>query len=77
MFAAEVKSITDANEEEQLRLGLGQVLRYRQCLLNTGHQRVVALLVPERPPRDPTSKSLCQDLRVVLLAAHDIGQVLS
>src|SRR5439155_4125074 len=29
---AEVKSITEANEEKQLRLGLGQVLRYRQLL---------------------------------------------
>lgn len=27
VFVAEVKSVTDANEEEQLRLGLGQVLR--------------------------------------------------
>jgi hypothetical protein len=27
VFVAEVKSITDQNEEEQLRLGLGQVLR--------------------------------------------------
>lgn len=32
IFVAEVKSITDDNEEEQLRLGLGQVLRYRHRL---------------------------------------------
>ena len=30
VFVAEIKSITDDNEEEQLRLGLGQVLRYRR-----------------------------------------------
>jgi hypothetical protein len=29
---AEVKSVTKENEEQQLRLGLGQVLRYRELL---------------------------------------------
>ena len=50
---AEIKSITADNEEEQLRLGLGQVLRYRQRLLALGHECVVAVLVPERQPHDP------------------------
>jgi hypothetical protein len=54
VFVAEVKSINDDNEEEQLRLGLGQVLRYRQRLSALGHERVVAVLVPERQPRDPS-----------------------
>ena len=53
VFVAEVKSITADNEEEQLRLGLGQVLRYRQRLSALGHQRVIAVLVPERQPPDP------------------------
>jgi hypothetical protein len=36
VFVAEIKSIADDNEEEQLRLGLGQVLRYRHlCRPNT------------------------------------------
>lgn len=52
IFVAEVKSITNDNEEEQLRLGLGQVLRYRHRLKELGHDRVVAVLVPERAPRD-------------------------
>ena len=54
VYVAEVKSITSGNEEAQLRLGLGQVLRYRQRLLALGHDRVVAVLVPEREPRDPS-----------------------
>ena len=32
VYVAEVKSRTDQNEERQLRLGLGQVLRYRDIL---------------------------------------------
>jgi hypothetical protein len=72
VFVAEVKSITDDNEEQQLRLGLGQVLRYRQRLKGLGYQRVVAVLVPERAPRDSSWRHLCQDLGVVLLARNEI-----
>jgi hypothetical protein len=67
VFVAEVKSITADNEEHQLRVGLGQVLRYRQRLSALGHDRVVAVLVPERQPHDPSWRELCQDLGVVLL----------
>jgi hypothetical protein len=69
---AEVKSITAENEEQQLRLGLGQVLRYRQRLAALGHDRVVAVLVPERQPRDPSWRELCQDLGVVLLCRNEL-----
>jgi hypothetical protein len=61
-----VKSITTANEERQLRLGLGQVLRYRNLLAARG-RKVTAVLVPERVPIDATWKSLCQELGVVLV----------
>jgi hypothetical protein len=71
VFVAEVKSITADNEEHQLRVGLGQVLRYRQRLLVLGHDRVVAVLVPERQPRDPSWRELCQDLGVVLLCRNE------
>jgi hypothetical protein len=73
-FVAEIKSITDTNEERQLRLGLGQVLRSRQRLLALGHERVVAVLVPERSPRDPTWRALCDELRVVLLSRAELGR---
>jgi hypothetical protein len=71
VFVAEVKSITAGNEEHQLRVGLGQVLRYRQRLSALGHDRVVAVLVPERQPRDPSWRELCQDLGVVLLCRNE------
>jgi hypothetical protein len=72
IFVAEVKSITDDNEEEQLRLGLGQVLRYRHRLQALGHEHVVAVLAPERAPRDSSWRELCDQLRVVLLAKDEI-----
>jgi hypothetical protein len=72
VFVAEVKSITDDNEEEQLRLGLGQVLRYRQRLRGLGHDHVVAVLAPERAPRDASWRDLCREHGVVLLAKDDI-----
>ena len=72
VFVAEVKSITAGNEEHQLRLGLGQVLRYRQRLAALGHARVVAVLVPERQPRDPSWRELCQHLGVVLLSREEL-----
>ena len=65
LFVAEVKSITPKNEERQLRLGLGQVLRYRN-LLNQRGRRVRAVLVTERAPRDPSWPRLCQELGVLL-----------
>jgi hypothetical protein len=73
VFVAEVKSISDDNEEGQLRLGLGQVLRYRQRLERLGHSSVVAVLVPERTPRDGSWKDLCRDHGVVLLNGSEIA----
>lgn len=49
-FVAEIKSITEDNEVEQLRLGLGQVLRHRHRLQRIGYLNVIAVLVSERPP---------------------------
>jgi hypothetical protein len=72
VFVAEVKSITDENEEEQLRLGLGQVLRYRHRLRGLGHDHVVAVLVPERTPHDRSWTDLCHELGVVLLGRDKI-----
>ena len=72
VFVAEVKSITDDNEEGQLRLGLGQVLRYRHRLQKLGHETVVAVLVPERAPRDDSWRELCRQVGVVLLSRNQI-----
>ena len=58
---AEVKSTTQSNEEKQLRLGLGQVLRYRQ-LLAGGSVDVRAVLAVKKTPSDPGWLGLCSDL---------------
>jgi hypothetical protein len=72
VFVAEVKSITDQNEEGQLRLGLGQVLRNRHRLQALGHGDVIAVLVPERPPRDSAWRDLCHEVGVVFLSRDEI-----
>ncbi|NOJ79838.1 hypothetical protein [Myxococcus xanthus] len=65
LCVAEVKSLTVDNEERQLRLGLGQVLRYRQRLASFGTP-VRAYLVAEREPSDPEWQSLCDSVGVTL-----------
>ncbi|MHB8450653.1 MAG: hypothetical protein ACYDAQ_09450 [Mycobacteriales bacterium] len=62
----EVKSITDTNEERQLRLGLGQLLRYRQAA-HRQEAAVIAALVIERAPRDETWVTLCHELGCLLV----------
>jgi hypothetical protein len=74
VFVAEIKSITDANEEGQLRLGLGQVLRYRYQLEKLGHHHVLAVLVPEREPRDPTWRDLCNKAGVIMLNGGELDR---
>ena len=65
VYVAEVKSITNTNEERQLRLGLGQVLRYRHQMAALG-VKVCAVLVPEREPVDRSWHELCESLGVLL-----------
>lgn len=77
VFVAEVKSITDDNEEEQLRLGLGQVLRYRHRLERLGHSRVVAVLVPERAPGDSSWGDLCRELEVALISKEELERAIA
>jgi hypothetical protein len=62
----EVKSTTGTNEEKQLRLALGQVLRYRWLLEAEGHA-VVAFVAVEKPPRDPSWIQLCERSGVSLV----------
>jgi hypothetical protein len=66
IYVAEVKSITNANQEKQLRLGLGQVLRYRHLLAQNG-ATVRAVLVAEKEPADPTWIELCSTHDVILV----------
>ena len=65
-YIAEIKSLTAENEENQLRLGLGQVLQYRY-LLEKGGRKVVPVLVPENEPRDGDWLGLCEQCGVILI----------
>jgi sugar phosphate isomerase/epimerase len=66
VYVAEVKSLTEANEVRQLRLGLGQVLHY-QNLLERGGRNTKAILFIERAPADEAWVSLCATHSVELL----------
>jgi len=63
---AEIKSLSRDNQERQLRLGLGQVLRYRH-LLGQRIEHVVAVLVTELEPSDLNWNELCGSLDVKLV----------
>jgi hypothetical protein len=65
-FVAEVKSLTETNEDRQLRLGLGQVLDY-QALMADRYAGVRAVLAVERPPGDARWLRLCERHRALLV----------
>jgi hypothetical protein len=77
LIVAEIKSTTLANEEHQLRLGLGQVLRYRFELRQRFDREVDAWLVPERAPRDGSWFELTKALDVRLVPAPNFEHVLN
>lgn len=75
VWVAEVKSLTDVNEEGKLRAGLGQVLRY-QHLLSRGEDRPVrAVLFVERAPSDPAWVDLCESVGVTLAWPEAVGEI--
>jgi hypothetical protein len=59
LFVVEVKSCTQDNQTQQLRLGIGQVLDYEDTLLARGHT-VQAVLYVEEQPADPRWSGLAQ-----------------
>jgi hypothetical protein len=69
LVVVEVKSLTEANEERQLRLGLGQVLRWRQLLAGDGHDDVLPVLACSRPPTDPSWITATEQLDGVLIVS--------
>jgi hypothetical protein len=71
----EVKSVTTANEERQLRLGLGQVLRYRDLARSEG-LKAKAWLVTERAPVDEAWPRLCAEVEVKLTWPADFERQL-
>jgi hypothetical protein len=50
LYIGEVKSVTNRNEQSQLRLGLGQLLQYRHQMRIVYPGKVVAVLATERKP---------------------------
>jgi len=76
IWVAEVKSLGNTNEEKQLRLALGQVLRYGQLLASKGRtvKRIVAL---EREPADSSWIELCRSVDVIVcwpgVFTHHVG----
>lgn len=65
-FVAEVKSVTEENEERQLRLGLGQVLSYAHLLDWHGVESVQPVLAVERRPAAEYWEALCKKHDVIL-----------
>lgn len=62
----EVKSLTRRNEERQLRMAVGQVLRYGQQLAYK-NKPIVASIAVERKPSDPSWIDLCNSLGITLV----------
>ncbi len=63
-LVGEVKSLTARNEEKQLRLGLGQVLRYANLLSASTAKPVIPVMALEREPSDHRWLQLCDALGV-------------
>ncbi len=62
----EVKSLSDSNEESQLRYALGQVLRYRHSMATSSDRSIRAAVVTSREPSDPSWLALLAGHGVVL-----------
>jgi hypothetical protein len=67
LFVCEVKSILPQNEERQLRMAIGQVIRYRQKLAAAGHEPVSAVIATEHVPDDRSWDELCAKENIVLV----------
>ncbi len=67
VYVAEVKSLTKSNQEKQLRLGLGQVLRFRHMLEQRSGRPTVGVLALECRPVDDSWLELCKALGVIVV----------
>lgn len=77
LYVCEVKSLTDKNEEKQLRLAIGQVIRYRQKLNSVGHEPVRAVIATEKVPNDKSWFDLCEQENIILISPSDATEKLS
>ena len=67
LWVCEVKSLTRDNEERQLRLATGQIIRYRQQLTAKGHEPCFAVICTERQPTDLSWDELCEKEGIILV----------
>jgi hypothetical protein len=67
LYVCEVKSLTQENEERQLRMAIGQVIRYRQQLTAEGHEPCFAVICTEKQPSDTSWDQLCDSEGIVLV----------
>jgi hypothetical protein len=72
LVVAEVKSVNARNEEKQLRLALGQVLRY-VSLLRTPERDVRGAIVTSTEVSDKRWRDLCNDLGLGLFTAENLA----
>lgn len=72
LVVAEVKSTTGANQRQQIRLGLGQVLDYRHELRRLLGERPVAVLAVSGLPHDD-ERDVCAEADVVLTCPATFG----
>jgi hypothetical protein len=67
LYVCEVKSLTQDNEERQLRMAIGQIIRYRQQLTARGHEPCFAVVCTERQPIDLSWDKLCENEGIILV----------
>ena len=67
LWVCEVKSLTRENEERQLRMATGQVIRYRQQLTAKGHEPCFAVICIEQQPSDLSWDELCEREGIILI----------
>ncbi len=75
VWVAEVKSATERNEERQMRLAIGQVIRYRQQL-SEGGREARAMIAVENAPFDESWIDLCGKEGIALVWPEVMAQAL-
>ena len=77
-YVAEVKSLTGQNETPQLRLGLGQVLDYRQAFVDAGKPVAGLVLAVEWEPTDSARwVEVCREAEVTLVWPKTMRKLLA
>jgi hypothetical protein len=77
LFVTEAKSLTSTNQDGQLRLGIGQVLDYREQYREMGlWDSIQAVLLVESAPRSRRWEGVCAANDVILAWPDELTRVL-